>query len=107
MNRREFIAGLTCGAVWPIAAHAQQPDRVRRIGVLFSIANDSEAQARVAAFRDGLQKLGWTEGRNVRFDYRWAAADPDLLRTYAAELAGTTPDVILASANSALTALHQ
>src|SRR5262249_12272122 len=74
--------------------------------MLFSIANDPEGQARVAAFRDALQALGWVEGRNVRIDYRFAAADPERLRNYAAEVADTAPDAILASANSALAALH-
>jgi ABC-type uncharacterized transport system substrate-binding protein len=74
---------------------------------LFSIANDAEGQARSAAFRDGLEKLGWVEDRNVHVEYRWGAADPDRLRTYALELVSTRPDVILASANSALAALHR
>src|SRR6266487_6109107 len=74
MRRREFIR-LLGGAtvVWPLAAHAQQPDRMRRIGVLMGYPeSDSEAQAYIAAFREGLQKLGWAEGRNIRIDYRWA-----------------------------------
>jgi putative ABC transport system substrate-binding protein len=107
MRRRAFILALGGAAAWPLAARAQPGERVRRIGVLFSIANDVEGQARVAAFRDGLQKLGWIEDRNVHIDYRWGAADPDRLRTYAAELVSTKPDVILASANSALAALHR
>ncbi|HEY6755407.1 MAG TPA: ABC transporter substrate-binding protein, partial [Pseudolabrys sp.] len=75
MRRREFITLLGgAAATWPLAAGAQQPDRVRRIGVLIALAeSDPEAQTRAAAFRDGLQKLGWTEGHNIRIDYRWAA----------------------------------
>ena len=75
MRRRDFITGIAgSAAAWPLAARSQQPDRMRLVGVLMSYAeNDSEAQAWVAAFRDGLQKLGWTEGRNIRFDTRWAA----------------------------------
>jgi putative tryptophan/tyrosine transport system substrate-binding protein len=105
MRRRKFILTLAGAAAWPFAARAQQ-EQLRRIGALFSIANDSEGQARVAAFRDGLQKLGWIEDRNVRIDSRWGAANPDRLRAHAAELVSTRPDVILAGASSALAALH-
>jgi putative ABC transport system substrate-binding protein len=107
MRRREFIALLGGTAAWPLSTRAQQLGGLRRIGALFSIANGPEGQARVAAFRDGLQKLGWKEGRDVRIESRWGAADPERLRAYAAELVATTPDVILASANSALAALRQ
>jgi putative ABC transport system substrate-binding protein len=73
LKRREFITLLGSAAAWPLAARAQQPDRIRRIGVLMGHAeSDSEAQAHIAAFRDGLQKLGWMEGRNTRIDTRWA-----------------------------------
>ena len=77
MRRREFISLLGgAAAAWPLTARAQQGERMRRIGVLMSLAeSDPEAQARVAAFREGLQKLGWAEGRNVRIDIRWAAPD--------------------------------
>jgi ABC-type uncharacterized transport system substrate-binding protein len=108
LNRREFITLLGGAAAWPFAARAQQGERVRRIGVLMPYAeNDAEAQARVAAFREGLQKLGWTEGRHVRIDYRWAGDDADRLRGYAAELVGMTPDVILAGPQTAMSALYR
>jgi putative tryptophan/tyrosine transport system substrate-binding protein len=86
IGRREFITllgGTT--AVWPFAARAQQPERVRRIGVLMSTAeNDPETQGRLAAFRDGLEKLGWMEGRNLVSEYRWGANDLDPKRSYEA-----------------------
>ncbi len=107
--RRKFISALGSVAVaWPFAARAQQADRMRRIGVLETrAADDPEGQARLALFRQGLQELGWTDGRNVRIDYRWAAADADRSRTYAAELVALAPDVILASASGSVAALLQ
>jgi len=109
MRRREFITLLGGAAVaWPLAARAQQADRMRRVGVLVSrIADDPEEQARLAAFVQGLQELGWTEGRNVRIDYRWAAADADRSRTYAAELVALAPDVIVAAGSQSVAALEQ
>ena len=104
MRRRDFIRAIS-GAVagWPIAARAQQPERVRRIGVLMpGVAADPENQNRIAAFQQGLHELGWTDGRNVRIDYRWGAGDADRIRSSAAELVTLTPDVILASASSAM-----
>src|SRR5258708_14513865 len=98
-KRREFI-GLLGGAAtaWPLAARAQQPDRMRRIGVLAPFAaDDPEEQARVAAFVHGLQQLGWSDGRNVQIDYRWAAGDADRMLKYAAELGALAPGPILAS----------
>src|SRR5262249_2265582 len=96
MRRREFITILGAAATWPLAARAQQSDRVRRIGVLMaSTANDPEWQARFAAFQQGLQELGWSDGRNVHIDTRWATTKHDV-RRHAAELAALTPDVILA-----------
>jgi len=88
MKRRQFIALLGGGAAaWPLAARAQQGERVRRIGVLVSIApDDPEAQARVAAFIHELQQLGWADGRNLRIDIRWGAGDAERIRRYAAEL---------------------
>jgi putative tryptophan/tyrosine transport system substrate-binding protein len=109
MKRREFISllgGTT--AAWPLVARAQQPDRMRRIGVLMGGAeSDPVNQTRLAAFLDGLQQLGWTDGRNVRIDIRWPAASADRNRTYAAELVGLAPDVILASASASVAALQQ
>ena len=98
MQRRDFL-GVLCGAAtWPLAARAQKPERMRRIGVLSPFAeNDSDVQAMVKAFRDSLQDLGWTAGQNVRFNYRWAAGDSNLLRAYAKELVAQAPDVLLAT----------
>jgi putative tryptophan/tyrosine transport system substrate-binding protein len=109
IGRRQLIAGLGgTAATWSMTARAQQAGRVRRVGVLMSrAADDPEEQARVAAFLQGLQQLGWTDGRNVRIDYRWAAADADRSRTYAAELVAVAPDVILASASASVTSLLQ
>jgi ABC-type uncharacterized transport system substrate-binding protein len=95
-TRREFITLLGGAAVWPLAARAQQPERMRRIGVLMNLAaGDAEGEARIAAFVQGLRELGWADGRNVQFDYRWAAGDSDRLRKYAAELVALAPDVML------------
>jgi putative ABC transport system substrate-binding protein len=109
MKRREFITLLGgAAAVWPLAARAQQRERVRRIGVLMNLAaDDPESVARVAAFAQGLQELGWTVGRNVQFDTRWAAGDADRFRRYAVELIALTPDVVLASASPSVAALQQ
>jgi len=109
MQRREFLTLLGSAAVtWPRAAHAQQADRMRRVGVIESrAADDPEGRARLAVFVQGLQELGWTEGRNLRIDYRWAAADAERHRTYAAELVALAPDVIVASASASVTALQQ
>src|SRR6266567_3601229 len=108
MRRWEFIALLGGAAVsWPLAAHAQQPERVRRIGVLMGIADDVEAKARIAAFLQALRQLGWTDGRNVQFDYRFGGGDAGRLRTYAAELVALTPDVILVSGSLALAAMGE
>jgi putative tryptophan/tyrosine transport system substrate-binding protein len=113
MMRREFVALLGGAAVassvsWPFAARAQQADRMRRVGVLESrAADDPEGQARLAVFLQGLQELGWTDGRNVRIDYRWAAADADRYRTSAAELVALSPDVILSSASASVAVLLQ
>ena len=81
LRRRDFIAGLGGAAAWPLAARAQQPQRVRRIGVLTNwAADDPESQARLPAFRQALQELGWTDGRNVLIEYRWSALDVDRAR---------------------------
>ena len=104
MRRRDFITLVGgAAAAWPLAAHAQQPERMRRIGVLMPpAADDPAAQARVAAFRQGLQQLGWTDGRNVRIDARWAAGDAAAMRKYASELVALAPDVILSEASASL-----
>jgi putative ABC transport system substrate-binding protein len=104
MRRREFVAGIAgSAAAWPLAAHAQQPERMRRIGVLTSLtADDPEGQVRLMAFLQGLQQLGWTDGRNVRIDTRWGAGDADRSRRHAAELVAFAPDVILASGTSTM-----
>jgi putative ABC transport system substrate-binding protein len=101
IRRREFIPLLGGVAAWPLAARAQQ-QRMRRIGVLNTLtADDVGASARYGAFLQGLQQAGWSIGRNVQVETRWAAGDPDRLRTYAAELVALTPDVILATGNAA------
>ena len=96
MKRREFIALLGGAAAWPLAARAQQGERVRRIDVLMAYAeSDREGQALVAAFREGLQKLGWTESCNIRIDTRWAAADVELMQRFAREIVELQFDLIL------------
>ena len=109
MRRREFITLVGGAAAWPMVARAQQNERVRRIGVLVaSPADDAEWQARLAAFNEGLTQLGWIEGRNVRVDTRWATTNADDLRKHAAELAASTPDVLVgASGTTTVTALLQ
>ena len=110
MKRREFIT-LLGGAVvaWPLAARAQQPERMRRIGVLMAYPeSDSEAQAQIAAFRDGLQKLGWMEGRNIRIDTRWVTTtDAESMQRFAKELVALQPDLILSSNTPTTAALLQ
>jgi putative tryptophan/tyrosine transport system substrate-binding protein len=107
MTRREFITLLGGAAVaWPLAAHAQQGERVRRIGVLMAqTANDPEGQARLAAFLQGLQELGWSVGRNMRIDIRWSAGNAADAHKYAAELLALAPDLILASTTPSVEAL--
>ncbi len=107
--RRKFISALGGATVaWPLAVRAQQADQVRRVGVLMNLAaDDPEGKPRVAAFLQGLQELGWTDGRNMRIDYRWAANDADRYRTYAAELLALAPDVILANGSQSVAALLQ
>jgi hypothetical protein len=96
LRRREFITSLAGAAAWPFAARAQQPERMRRIDVLMAYAESyPEGQALVAAFREGLQKLGWTENRNIRIDTRWAAADVELMQRFAREIVELRPDLIL------------
>src|SRR5215475_1240677 len=103
IGRRELLAALGGAAVaWPLAARAQQPrEPIRRIGVLLTgAADDPESLARVGAFLQGLQELGWTDGRNVRIEYRWGSADAERIRKSAAELVALAPDVIVVSGNS-------
>src|SRR5215510_6038557 len=108
MRRRKFIAALGGAAAWPVAARAQHTSGVRRVGVLVNVAsNDPMGQARVAAFVQGLQAAGWSDGRNVRIDTRWAAADPGNYGKYAAELIALGPDVVLASTTAAVARLQQ
>jgi ABC-type uncharacterized transport system substrate-binding protein len=109
VRRRSFIALLGgAAAAWPLAARAQQGERMRRICVLMSTAvDDPQDPARLAAFAQGLQELGWTIGRNLRIDYRWSASSPDNARKYAAELAALAPDVMLTSGTIALAAVQQ
>jgi ABC-type uncharacterized transport system substrate-binding protein len=108
MRRREFITLIGGAAAWPRAAHAQQGERMRRIGVLMSTpAGDPDAQLRMAAFQKGMLDLGWAEGRNYRIEYRWAAGDTGLLRSYARELVQMAPDLILANSTPATVALQE
>ena len=109
MQRREFITLLGgAAAAWPPMAHGQQAERVRRIGVLMGqAADDPQGKARVGAFLQGLQQLGWTDGRNVRIDVRWTRGIPDEIRKYAAELVALAPDVILGSGSPAVGPLLQ
>jgi putative tryptophan/tyrosine transport system substrate-binding protein len=101
MKRRDFITLLGGATAWPLAARAQQPERLRHIGVLAGLAEDDpEMQAMLTAFARGLQQLGWTDGGNVRIDYRWSAGDADRIRKNVAEVMALAPDVVLAAAAS-------
>src|ERR1700736_3320133 len=100
MNRRELIAllGSTAALSRPLSARAQQPERMRRVGVLMNAAvDDAQAQAHIRAFRQALHTLGWLEGRNIQLETRWAAADPALTRQYAGELCAFCAELILAA----------
>src|SRR6516165_5158863 len=106
MNRRQMIAALGGAAAWPMAARAQQGERMRRIGVLMNGAeSDPIYRGYLAAFLHALQRLGWREGQNLRIDLRWPTGDPERIAAYAVELVGMTPDVILCSSSANLTAL--
>jgi len=109
MKRRDFIkAVVSSAAVWPLAARAQQPNRMRRIGVLLGFdESDHEAQSWVAAFREELRKLGWTEGRNIEINTRWAKADVELMKRSANELVMLQPDFILTSSTPATAVMLQ
>jgi putative ABC transport system substrate-binding protein len=113
IRRREFITLLAGAAaapsLWPLAGRAQQRERMRRVGLMFSAlpADDPEGQTRLTAFVQGLEKLGWSDGRNLRIEYRWGLGDRERQRKFAAELVAPTPDVLLAGGNPALTAFQE
>src|SRR5262245_48961720 len=108
MRRREFIGLVSGVAAWPLTARAQQGERMRRIAVLVSnAADDPQGKPRVAALMQGLQQLGWTEGRNVQIDIRWGVADAVSSRRYAAEMVALAPDVILTAASAATAAMQE
>jgi putative ABC transport system substrate-binding protein len=106
MRRREFIAALGSAAAWPLAARAQPPERMRRIAVLNGTAPTGQNPAAYDAFLRRLGELGWTDGRNVRIEVRWANSNPELMRSYGTELAGNSPDVFLVLSNPALAAMR-
>jgi putative ABC transport system substrate-binding protein len=107
MKRREFISFLGgAAAAWPLAARAQEPGRLRRVGVLFAFFDsDPESQVRIAAFQQELESLGWREGHNIQIEYRWASGDAERFRTFAAELVAARPDVLVAHASPSAEAL--
>jgi putative ABC transport system substrate-binding protein len=106
VKRREFITVLGGAAAWPLIARAQQPQRMRRIGMLLASAeSDPEGKPRIAAFQNRLQDLGWTDGRDIQFDYRWASGEADRLRMFAKELVDLQPDVIVGQNTGGLSAL--
>ena len=107
MRRREFITLIGGAAAWPLAARAQQADRMRRIGVLMNTTANAEQQTNLAAFLQGLQQLGWTDGRNVRIDTRWAGGDALEIRRHAGELAALAQDVILTTGTAGMGPLLQ
>ena len=107
MKRREFISLLGGAAAWPLAAGAQQAERMRRIGVLMNTTANTEQQQSLVAFQQALQRLGWTEGRNVQMDVRWAGGDAREIRRHAGELVALAPDVIVATGNAGMVPLLQ
>jgi putative ABC transport system substrate-binding protein len=108
LGRRKFITVVGGAAVWPLAGHGEQPERICRVGVLLLWPeNDPMARASVTAFAQALARFGWIEGKNIRIDYRFAAGDPNLFKIYAAELVGLMPDVLLAGASLAIAALRE
>jgi putative ABC transport system substrate-binding protein len=108
MRRRDFITLLGTAAAWPLAAMAQQPERMRRIGVLMNLAADAPASpASIGALAQGLAELGWTIGRNLQIEYRWAAGDANRDRRYAAELVELAPDVVMATGTLGVAAFQQ
>jgi putative ABC transport system substrate-binding protein len=110
MRRRQFITLIGgAAAAWPLMAHAQQTERIRRVAILMGggTADDPELQARARAFVEALRQLGWVDGRNVRIEYRWGAADPATMRKHAAELAALAPDVIMTGGSAPMGHLQQ
>src|SRR6266566_3351035 len=108
MRRRELIATVAAAAAWPFAVGAQQPERLRRIGVLIDFSeNDPFTHGILSAFERALAGFGWVKGKNIRIDYRYAAGDPTLQKPDAAELVGLRPDAILASPGSVVAALQE
>jgi putative ABC transport system substrate-binding protein len=110
IRRREFINGFVgAAATWPVAARAQQRERIRRVGVLMSnySPTDREGQASTAALLDTFQRLGWTDGRNIRIEYRWGAGDAESVKASAAELIRSAPDVVVVSTTPGLAELHR
>src|SRR5262245_51255859 len=107
MRRREFITLLTGAAAWPLAARAQSGDRPRRVALLMGFhEGDAEGKACASAFQRRLEELGWQDGRNIQIDARWAGGDPDKARTFAKELVGMAPDVIVPNSNMVTTVLR-
>src|SRR5262244_4087478 len=106
-RRREFITFLGGAAAWPLAARAQQGERVRRVGLLMGTADDREGQARVTALKQGLQELGWTDGRNIQIETRFGGADVGRIRAHAAELVALAPDVLIGQTTPVIRALRQ
>src|SRR5262245_26549768 len=109
IERRKFLATLLGGAAaaWPFAARAQQPERMRRIGVLMVTADDREGEARVTALKQGLQELGWTDGRNIQIETRFGGADAGRIRAHAVELVALAPDVLVGHGTPGTRALRQ
>jgi putative ABC transport system substrate-binding protein len=108
MTRRDFITLLGCAAAWPLTARAQQPQRMRRIGVLMGYPEgDADAQSLIAAFQEEFQKLGWRPDQNIHFEYRWAMSNVELMQRYAKELVALAPDLILSSGTPTTAALVQ
>jgi ABC-type uncharacterized transport system substrate-binding protein len=108
LRRRRFIAVLAGAAAWPLGVRAQQPERMHRVGMLILFAqSDPLGQASVAAFTQALERFGWLEGKNIRIDSRFVAGDPALFKTYATELVGLSPDVLLAGTSLAIIQLQQ
>src|SRR5262252_2579990 len=107
--RRKFLATVLGGAAaaWPLAARAQQGERMRRVGVLMALANDPEGQARVTALKEGLQDLGWTDGRNIQIETRFGGGDAGRIRAQAAELVALAPDVLVGQTTPVIRALCQ